>query len=177
VSKGPSLLTPDARDRARVCRPTARAAVLAIVTMVAATSMGTAQEKPAPGREKPYPIFTVEHFVSAMKTVGQAYGAVNVSLSRKEIDDSKAYLVISRDRLATTITFWRDRKKDDAIKILRGTLARMDELDAALSAEKPDTEAAGVILKQIGASCEACHQVYREQDPSTKAFRIKNASH
>ena len=153
-----------------------RAAVLAVVVMAAAVSMGTAQEKPSPAREKPYPIFTVEHFVSAMKTVGQAYGAVNVSLSKKEIDDSKAYLVISRDRLATTITFWRDQKKDDAIKILRDTLARMDELDVALSAEKPDTEAAGAILKQIGASCEACHQVYREQDPGTKAFRIKNAS-
>ena len=154
----------------------ARAAVLTLVTMVTAVSMVTAQEKPAPAREKPYPIFTVDHFESAMKTVGQAYGAVNVSLSRKEIDDSKAYLVISRDRLATTITFWRDQKKDDAIKILRDTLARMDELDAALSAEKPDTEAAGGILKQIGTSCEACHRVYREQDPITKAFRIKTAS-
>src|SRR6266849_4769683 len=130
----------------------------------------------ATGQERPYPIFTAEQFVSAMKTVGQAFAAVNASLGRNEFEDSKAYLVISRDRLATTITFWRDRKKDDAIKILRDTLARMDQLDAALSAEKPDTEAAGAILKQIGASCEACHQVYREQDPSTKAFRIKNAS-
>jgi hypothetical protein len=154
----------------------ARAAVLAIVATVAAGSMGTAQEKPSPTREKPYPIFTADHFVSAMKTVGQAYGAVNVSLSKKEIEDSKAYLVISRDRLATTITFWRDRKKDDAIEILRDTLARMDELDVALSAEKVDTEAASSILKQIGASCEACHRLYREQDPITKAYRIKTAS-
>jgi len=60
--------------------------------------------------------------------------------------------------------------------MLRATLAKMDELDVALSAEKLDASAASAISKQIGASCEACHQVYREQDPSTKAFRIKNAS-
>jgi cytochrome c556 len=147
-----------------------------LLAIVAAGGMGAAQEKPPGVQEKPYPIFTVDHFLSAMKTVGQAYGAVNISLSKQEIEDSKAYLAISRDRLATTITFWRDRKKDDAIKILRETLAKMDELDVALSAEKLDTAAASAISKQIGASCEACHAVYREQDPSTRAFRIKNVS-
>jgi hypothetical protein len=146
----------------------------AVVVGIVAGGMGAAQEKPLPGKEKPYPIFTVDHFLSAMKTVGQAYGAVNVAISREEIEDSKAYLAISRDRLATTITFWRDRKKDDAIKMLRETLAKMDELDVALSAEKLDRAAANAISKQIGASCETCHAVYREQDPSTKAFRIKN---
>src|SRR5712691_3627061 len=153
-----------------------RAAVLAIVTMVAAVSMGTAQEKPAPAREKPYPIFTVEHFVSAMKTVGQAYGAVNVSLSKKEIDDSKAYLVISRDRLATTITFWRDRKKDDAIRMLRDAVARLDDLDAALSADRIDPAAVAASVKQVGAACEACHATYREQDPVTKAYKLKTGT-
>ena len=54
--------------------------------------------------------------------------------------------------------------------------AKMDELDVALSAEKLDASGASAISKQIGAACEACHAVYREQDPSTKAFRIKNAS-
>src|SRR5438445_13844713 len=111
-----------------------------------------------------------------MKTVGQAFAAVTASIGRNEFEDSKSYLAISRDRLATTITFWRDRKKDDAIKILRETLAKMDELDVALSAEKVDTEAARAILKQIGASREACHSAYREQDPNTKAFRRQTAS-
>ena len=147
-----------------------------VVALVAAGVTGAAQEKPPGAQDRPYPIFTVEHFLSAMKTVGQAYGAVNVSLSKPDVEDSKAYLAISRDRLATTITFWRDRKKDDAVRMLRATLAKMDELDVALSAEKLDQSGASAISKQIGASCEACHAVYREQDPSTKAFRIKNAS-
>ena len=117
----------------------------------------------ATGQEKPYPIFTAEQFVSAMKTVGQAFTAVNASLGRNEFEDSKAYLAISRDRLATTITFWRDRKKDDAIKMLRNTVNRMDDLDVALSADTIDAAVVAARVKQVGAACQACHAIYREQ--------------
>ncbi len=127
----------------------------------------------AGAQQKPYPVFTVEHFLAAMKTVGQAFAAVNGSLGRNEFEDSKAYLAITRDRLATTITFWRDRNKDDAVKMLRDALAKMDELDAVLSAEKIDPSEAGARAKQVGAACAACHAVYREQDPTTKAYRLK----
>lgn len=128
----------------------------------------SAQEK------KPYPIFTLDHFVAAMKTVGQASNAVNASLPNKDVGDAKAYLAISRDRLATTITFWRDRRRDDAIKMLRNVLAEMDALDDALSAENVDQAAVSAIATRIGAGCQACHQVYREQDPVTKAYRVKS---
>ncbi len=122
---------------------------------------------------KPYPIFTDEQFIAAMKTIGQAFAAVNVSLAKAETDDGKAYLAISRDRLATTITFWRDRKKDDAIKMLRDTLATLDELDAALSAEQVDRTTVSDLARKGGAECERCHAAYRDQDPATKAYRFK----
>jgi cytochrome c556 len=130
----------------------------------------------AAAQEKPYPIFTSEHFVSAMKTVGQAFAAVNASIGRNEFDDSKAYLVISRDRLATTITFWRDRKKDDAVRMLRDAVTKMDDLDVALSAEQIDPAAVAAGVKQVGAACAACHAMYREQDPVTKAYRLKKGT-
>jgi cytochrome c556 len=125
---------------------------------------------------KPYPIFTAEQFVAAMKTIGQAFTATNASVTRSETDDAKAYLAISRDRLATTITFWRDRNREDAVKMLRQTLALMDQLDVALSAEKVDTAATGNLAKQVGASCQSCHQIYREQDPSSKSYRFKGVT-
>src|SRR5882672_9672338 len=126
----------------------------------------------ATGQEKPYPIFTAEQFVSAMKTVGQAFTAANASLGRNEFEDSKAFLAISRDRLATTITYWRDRKKDDAVRMLRNVLTKMDELDAALSADRVSGSDVEAIGKQVETGCVACHQIYREQDPATKGFRI-----
>ena len=124
-------------------------------------------------QEKPYPIFTAEHFVAAMKTAGQAFAAVTASIGRNEFEDSKSYLAISRDRLATTITFWRDRKKDDAIGMLRDTVMRMDELDVALSAAKIEHAAVAARVEQVGAACQACHAIYREQDPVTKVYKLK----
>jgi cytochrome c556 len=111
-----------------------------------------------------------------MKTVGQAFTAVNASLpnaNNKDVSDAKAYVAITRDRLATTITFWRDRHRDDAVKTLRDTLAKLDALDDAMSADNVDPAAVSAIARQAGAGCQACHQVYREQDPATKAYRVK----
>ena len=132
----------------------------------------------ATAQQKPYPVFTIEHFVAAMKTVGQAFTAVNASRAKGDFEDSKAYLAISRDRLATTITFWRDRKKDDAIAMLRDALTKMDELDVALSIDKDKIDPTQLAAKttQVDAACGACHAVYREQDPNTRAYRLKTGS-
>jgi len=123
--------------------------------------------------DKQYPVFTPDNFVNNMKLVGRNFAAVNAALAKSDYDTAKAQLTRSRELLAITITFWRDRKKDDAIKILRDGLSEMDELDASLSAEKIDPAAATALAKQAGAACQACHAAYREQDPATKAFRVK----
>src|SRR5712692_10877600 len=99
---------PAERRRAATHRGVSRLAGLLVVVVGVASSGAEAA-----AQEKPYPIFTAEHFVAAMKTVGQAFAAVTASIGRNEFEDSKSYLAISRDRLATTITFWRDRKRSE----------------------------------------------------------------
>jgi cytochrome c556 len=141
--------------------------LLSIVAGVLLGQTAAAQSK------KPYPIFTPDHFVAAMKTAGQALTAASVSLSKNEIEDAKAYIAISRDRLATTVTFWRDRSKDDAIQKLRATLTKLDALDAALSVDQIDRSAVDALMKDVGSGCQSCHATYRDQDPATKAFRFK----
>ena len=120
-----------------------------------------------------YPIFTPTNFVDTMKTVGLNFSAVNTAIANKDFTTAKAQLIRSRERLALTITFWRDRKKDDEIRILRDALTRMDDLDTLLSTNPVDAGAAGAAVKQIGANCQACHAANREQDPSTHAYRFK----
>jgi hypothetical protein len=120
-----------------------------------------------------YPIFTLDNFVTTMKTAGRNFAAVNESLAKNDFEAAKAQLVRSREQLAITITFWRDRKKDDAIQMLKDTVTAMDALDAGLSAESVDATAVSARAKQVGAACQACHTVYREQDPATKAYRLK----
>lgn len=120
-----------------------------------------------------YPIFTTDHLNSAMTTVGLAFGLTRHSIDKNDPQLAKDYLLRARDQLATTITFWRDRKKDDAIAILRDTLKKMDALDTAMSAEKVDMAATADLARQVNTSCEACHAKYREQDPITKAYRVR----
>jgi len=52
----------------------------------------------------------------------------------------------------------------------------MDDLDVALSAEQIDPAAVAAGVKQVGAACAACHEMYREQDPVTKAYKLKTGT-
>jgi hypothetical protein len=128
----------------------------------------------APAAKSQYPIFTTDHLNEAMRTVGLAYGLASTSIAKDDRENAKDYLIRARDQLATTITFWRDRKVDDAVTILRDTLKKMDDLDAAMSAETVDTAAVKKLAGEITAGCESCHAKYREQDPTTKAYRVKS---
>src|SRR5258708_1431519 len=115
--------------------------------------------------EKPYPVFTVPNFANNMQLLGPNFAAVNAALAKNDFENAKARLVRSRELLAITIIFWRDRMKDDAIKILRQTLTRMDDLDTILSSDHIDPAAALAIARQVGAGCQTCHNLYREQVP------------
>lgn len=127
----------------------------------------------APGADKPYPIFTPDNFSNTMKTVGRNFGGLNASLAKGDFETAKAQAVRTREQLAITVSFWRDRKKDDALKILRDAIVKMDSLDTTLSADKIDGQGASALTKQIGAACQSCHSMYRVQDPATKAYRLK----
>jgi hypothetical protein len=120
-----------------------------------------------------YPIFTASDLEKTMTIVGQNFGALSRLVDGGNLEDAKARAVRTREQLATTITFWRERKRDDAIKMLRAAMNRLDELDTTLSAERIDKNAASTLLGEVDAACQACHARYREQDPGTKAYRLK----
>jgi hypothetical protein len=125
--------------------------------------------------QTPYPLLAFEDFVKLMKSVGANWGGTGASITKGDFEEAKSRLTRTREQLAVTITFWRDRKKADAVKMLRDTLTKLDELDAALSVDRVDT-AATTLVKPVNEACEACHAVYREQDPVTNAYRLKPGS-
>ena len=124
-------------------------------------------------QKNPYLKYTEQHFVESMQTASRNYSAVNDLLKKGEYQDAKAQLTRVREHLATTITFWRDNKKDDAIAMLRTALRGVDELDVVLSADKVEATAVGAVSTRIDNACKACHDVYREQVPGTKTYRVK----
>jgi hypothetical protein len=138
-----------------------------LLVVACASGVATAQRNP-------YRSYTEEKFVQNMQTAGRNYAAVTDLLARNDYESAKAQLTRAREQLAITVTFWRDRKKNDALGLLRNALDGSDDLDAALSAESVEPAVIRAASQKLAAACEACHAVYREQDPGTRAFRIKN---
>ena len=137
--------------------------------MIVAGGVGMAQDSP-------YPIFTVDHLGTTMKALGPNFRATNAALADQDYQTAKERITRSREQLATTITFWRQNDKNDAIAILRETVSKMDDLDAVLSVEMVNEMAATGLIGEIGMSCRACHDLYREQDPDTNEYRLKLGS-
>ena len=125
--------------------------------------------------QKRYPIFTEQDLVKTMKTVGPNVERADTLIAGGDFATAKAQLTRAREQLAMTATFWRNYKKDDAVRMLRETLSKMDELDLALSREKVDAGRARALFREVDASCQGCHAVYREQDSATKTYRVKTS--
>ncbi len=129
----------------------------------------------AQAQQGPYPIFTEAHLDATMTTLGPNVAGVRAALAAGDHSTAKERAIRSREQLATTITFWRDRARDDAVGWLRTALNRLDALDTALSAESVDAAAALAIGNEIAAACNACHAVYREPD-GDGAYRVKTSA-
>jgi cytochrome c556 len=141
-----------------------------LIAAVALVEAAAAQKK------NPYRNYTEEKFVENMQAAGRNFDAVTNLIGDGDYESAKAQLTRAREQLAITITFWRDRQRDDAIKMLREALNGMDGLDAVLSASPVDAAAVKAASSRVNAACNACHAVYREQDPVTKAYRLKPGS-
>ncbi|MEE2636870.1 MAG: hypothetical protein VYE68_06515 [Acidobacteriota bacterium] len=114
--------------------------------------------------DKAYPIFTETHLDAMMKTLGPNVAGVRRALADRDFERAKERAIRSREQLATTITFWRDRQRPDAVGWLRAALTQLDHLDTELSAEEPDVITLDAIASELGQTCVACHTVYREPD-------------
>ncbi len=139
-------------------------AVLLLLPAVAA-----AQDGP------PYPIFTEAHLDAIMTTLGPNAAGVRAALAAGDYSTAKERAIRSREQLATTITFWRDRERPNAVRWLRTALNRLDALDTALSAESVDAAAAEAIAGEVTEACTACHAVYREPD-GDGGYRVKSSA-
>lgn len=144
----------------------------ACVIFIFALALGDA----AIAQKNPYRNYTQEKFVDNMQTAGRNYEAVAMFVGKGDYESAKAQLTRAREQLAITITFWRDRHKDDAVAMLRNALNGLDSLDAVLGAANVDSAAVRAASERIDAACNACHNVYRDQDPVTKAYRLKPGS-
>src|SRR5436189_5979715 len=111
--------------RSRHQRTAGLAAIL--IAAAALVDVSSAQKK------NPYLNYNEEKFVENMQAAGRNYAAVSTFIGGADFESAKAQLTRAREQRAITITFWRDRQKDDAVRMLREALSGMDGPDAARS--------------------------------------------
>jgi len=114
-----------------------------------------------------------EDYATLMKANAQAAGAMNKAIGSASYADAKAQIATLRTNYMTLQGFWAGVKKDDAVGIVKDGLTRLDALDKMLGAATVDQMAAQAAGKEFGgATCGACHKLYREGDAQS-GFKFK----
>lgn len=107
-----------------------------------------------------------------MKRIAPAQAATNKAIQSMSWADAKAQVGTVKQALMDTEGFWAANKKDDALAMLKDSIARVAAVEQALNVPTPDQQAVLAAFKQVGATCAACHKQYREQDEN-QLYRIK----
>ena len=117
-------------------------------------------------------VATPEDLDKTMKKIAPAQTAAAKAIQSMAWSDAKAQITIVKQALSDTEPFWVAHKKDDAVKMLKDSIAKVAAVEEAVSALMPDQQAALAAFKQVGATCAACHKQYREQDENQQ-YRLK----
>ena len=119
-------------------------------------------------------VTTPEELDKVMKKAS-AFRQVDKAVQSNNAADAKAQLAIVKAAVLESQSFWVTHKKDDAVKMNKESLAKLDELEKVLSTGTLDVAAATAAFKQAGGACRACHQQYRIEDDKNE-YHLKPGS-
>ena len=114
---------------------------------------------------RPYPIYTADHLAGTMETLGPTSPRRSRARAGGRPRRGEGAACPRREQLATTITFWRQHERDDAVGFIRTAVRAMDDLDAAMSVDAVDAEAASGLAAEVQARCAACHENLSRSGP------------
>lgn len=118
-------------------------------------------------------VFSERSLDSAMKYIGRNSGLMHTALDGRDFETAKTRVARMRENLFPTVVFWRNHKETEALTFLKQAIAALDELDVVLSNTPVDAAAAGAAASKVDSACQRCHAVYRQQDPASKTFSVK----
>ena len=93
-----------------------------------------------------------------------AFRQVDKAIQSSNAGDARAQLAIVRQAVQESQSFWITHKREDAVKLNKESLAKIDALDIVLSSGTLDVATATAAYKETGGSCRACHSQYRAED-------------
>ena len=120
-------------------------------------------------------VTTPEQLDKVMKQVGPAWGAAQKAFKAQSYADVRKNLATVKENVLLSQSFWVEHKKDDAVKLNKESLAKLEALEKVVATDTVDAAAAEAALKEAGASCRACHQQYRATDAENN-FILKPGS-
>jgi cytochrome c556 len=119
-------------------------------------------------------VTTTEELDKVMKKAS-AFRQVDKAIQSNNAADARKQLEIVENAVKESQSFWVTHKKDDAVKMNKESLAKLDELDKVLSAGTLDVAAATAAFKAAGGACRSCHQQYRIEDDKNE-YHLKPGS-
>ena len=117
-------------------------------------------------------ITTGEEYAKVMRSTAQAFGGVTNAIAAGGFADARARLATAREGFVALEGFWADKKRDDAVGIVKSALTQLEAFDKLLAAETVSRSATLGVTKQVQGACAACHALYREGDNQT-GFRFR----
>lgn len=141
----------------------ARRSVLLAGVLVAGASATVATQK----------VFTPAELRVVERIVGTYFEAVQSMAAARDYETAKVRLIVAREYLARSWTFWTRYERADAARMVTATTAALDALDDRLSEAPIDPARVQAAVREASAACEACHAEFRVEHPATGAYDIK----
>lgn len=108
-------------------------------------------------------------FQKAMKDLGAAMGALSKPGASEDYALGKTQGQASKDAFAVIVKYWNAKGTADAVKLAEtGAKAAAD---LYVSADLSSSEGIQAAMKDMGATCQACHTAHREK--TADGFEIK----
>lgn len=127
---------------------------LLVVSMIAAVN---AAEKPS------------AEFQKAMKDLGGAMAALGKPGASEDFELGKKQGQAAKDAFAVVLKYWNTKGAPDAVKL--SDAGAKAAADLFVSANLSSSEGIQAAMKDMGATCQACHQAHREK--TADGFEIK----
>ena len=141
----------------------ARRSVLLAAVLVVSSSATVATQK----------VFTGEELAVVERTVGTYFEAAKSQIAAQDYETAKVRLIVAREYLARSWTFWTRHARGDAARRVTTTTAALDALDDRMSEVPVDAARVQAAVQEASAACAACHAEFRVEHPDTGTYGIK----
>ena len=118
-------------------------------------------------------VFTAAELQVVERTVGTYFEAAKSMSAAQDYETAKVRLIVAREFLARSWTFWTRHARGDAARMVTAATAALDALDDRLSDVPIDPARVQAAVQEASVACDACHAKFRVRHPATGTYDIK----